>query len=647
MRMVTRSGFELGFSLKRSDCEPFGFYPFQKVATPRGLSTVVGYADGKLWFFVDGDCGAWYFTKQEFDNRSSEFYLLDDSYTVTKFLKKNKHSLLPLKPSECEWALKCIPGIDEFKNLSSNKVWTAELDGMLVSTIGFYCEKNEINPWNISADILQRDIFPTISAVCPSLSIEACIARLCCLRIFNEQLIPTLPYMQTCIGIEQRQSNGSANNTSSVPKVSIKESGSFAFSLKPQDELVTLGHLLIGRRGSIFLHVKSKLLNVMLERTATRAKKAEDDYDYPEDLPQLLLNRPKAAMARDHNDIETRISYSLFGQAFDELHFMDPTTLRMAYTHPMDDGQQRTFKVKFEGEGVDDYGGPYRECFSQFVEELQAVTTNDNESGSESCILPLLAPAPNRLNGSGNNRERFVINPSFLSPKRGSAVLYLEMFNFFGQLLGMALRNRISLHLELASTIWKPLLGEVLNISDLVNIDTQAANVLQSIKDLAKTVDEEPLQMEIAKDILADITWTTHLSDGTKVVLRRDSSGAEKAVELTEITEYCESVINARLLESSRAAIAMRDGLTTIIPCSILPLFTWKEFESRVCGQPDVNVDLLMECTEYDDDVSPTDAHIVMFWEVLRSLTPAQRRQFLRFVWARARLPPTASEFKQ
>ena len=106
------------------------------------------------------------------------------------------------------------------------------------------------------------------------------------------------------------------------------------------------------------------MLNSALRRTTTRAKKAEDDYDYPEDLPQVVLNRPKAILARSKPDPETRLSYSVFGQSFDELHFLEPTSLRMGYTHPMDDGQERTFKVKFEGEGVDDYGGPYREFFA-------------------------------------------------------------------------------------------------------------------------------------------------------------------------------------------------------------------------------------------------------------------------------------------
>ena len=88
----------------------------------------------------------------------------------------------------------------------------------------------------------------------------------------------------------------------------------------------------------------------LVDRTATAPKKAEDDYDYPEDLPQVLLNRPKAAAARTKPDPESRLSYSLFGQAFDELHFMEPASLRLGYTHPMDDGQRRTFKVKFEEE---------------------------------------------------------------------------------------------------------------------------------------------------------------------------------------------------------------------------------------------------------------------------------------------------------
>jgi hypothetical protein len=43
-------------------------------------------------------------------------------------------------------------------------------------------------------------------------------------------------------------------------------------------------------RTLIFFKTKAQLLTRCLERTVTRAKKAEDDYDYPDDLPQVVLN---------------------------------------------------------------------------------------------------------------------------------------------------------------------------------------------------------------------------------------------------------------------------------------------------------------------------------------------------------------------
>jgi len=212
-----------------------------------------------------------------------------------------------------------------------------------------------------------------------------------------------------------------------------------------------LARLLCDMRGSVFLHTKKRVFAVVLDRTVTRAKKAEDDYDYPEDLPQVSLNRPKAAAASERADPAVRLSYSLFGQAFDELHFMGATALRMAYTHPMDDGQERTFKVKFEGEGVDDYGGPYREVFAQFCAELQATKAEEGvDGGAERCVLPLLMPCPNRRHGVGSNRERFVVAPdTLLAPGAPGTSLYAEMLIFLGQVIGIAMRSEIALQLEL------------------------------------------------------------------------------------------------------------------------------------------------------------------------------------------------------
>ena len=99
----------------------------------------------------------------------------------------------------------------------------------------------------------------------------------------------------------------------------------------------------------------------------------------------------------------------------------------MGYTHPMDDGQERTFKVKFEGEGVDDYGGPYREIFSYFSNELQK--TSQAPNNLLRCVLPLLLPA--------NEPFKFVINPGLTSQSSNST------FEFLGKLMGVALRCKV------------------------------------------------------------------------------------------------------------------------------------------------------------------------------------------------------------
>ena len=61
----------------------------------------------------------------------------------------------------------------------------------------------------------------------------------------------------------------------------------------------------------------------------------------------------------------------------------------------------------------------------------------------------------------------------------------------------------------------------------------------------------------------------------------------------------------------------------------------------------EIDIDLLRLNTEYDDDVSADDQHILWMWEILKEWDHEKRRAFLRFVWARSHLPPTAKEFKQ
>ena len=88
-------------------------------------------------------------------------------------------------------------------------------------------------------------------------------------------------------------------------------------------------------------------------------------------------------------------------------------------------------------------------------------------------------------------------------------------------------------------------------------------------------------------------------------------------------------------------------GLATIIPLATLSIFSWKELQVMVCGHATVDMSLLASKTIYGDGCSETDVHIRYFWHALRSFSDSQKSLFLRFVWGRSRLPPTAAEFTQ
>ena len=55
-----------------------------------------------------------------------------------------------------------------------------------------------------------------------------------------------------------------------------------------------------------------------------------------------------------------RLRVSVFGQLVDSMRHWDDRSLRRSFVHMQDAGQARAFFVKFTGEGVDDHGGPYR-----------------------------------------------------------------------------------------------------------------------------------------------------------------------------------------------------------------------------------------------------------------------------------------------
>ncbi|CAK4203985.1 unnamed protein product [Aphanomyces euteiches] len=322
----------------------------------------------------------------------------------------------------------------------------------------------------------------------------------------------------------------------------------------------------------------------------------------------LTLNRPKAARWKPTNNDYNR--FALFAQAYREMINWAPSIYCRT---------NNLYVVTFLGENSIDAGGPYRETLSQFCAELQ------------SSQLPLLLPTPNGQHNVGTHRDAWVLHP--VSHEQHSGML-----TFLGKLLGVAIRTKFCLSLNLSQVVWKLLVQDPITLDDLEAIDTLVVSSMRSLR----TIEQSGVTEELFADFVLE-TMTTLSTDNRMVNLVDD--GDSIPVTFATRHTFADLVEAYRMHEFDDAAKYLRQGLGLVVPLRLLRLFTWMELEALVCGTPKVDIDLLEKCTEYSS-CNPTDQHVIWFWEVLRGYNQEARQAFLRFVWGRSRLPRSIQEFQ-
>jgi hypothetical protein len=459
-------------------------------------------------------------------------------------------------------------------------------------------------------------------------------------------------------------------------------------------------------RKLVLNYTKRAHWEAVLQATTTPTPLHQDEYEDPREIKTIKINRVRASASRlaSIRNISERLRLSVFGQLHKEMRPWSNSAFRRAYLGKGHGGQKRAFKVRFLGEGVNDYGGPYRAVFEQIADELQddrlilpasasgsrpgSAAGTAAAGGGDKCLLPLLVPCPNRTSAVGPNQDKFVLSPGNPSP------LALELMQWLGKLVGMALRHGLPIGLDLPSTVWRPLVGLPLDRKVLESLDLLAVRTLQQVEATAQAAEARANRATPRGSAAAaarggeenhlvpegweeDLTFTTHLSDGSLVALPISSSSttaattttttaaaglADNATATTSTTaaaaaaaaethvtrsnwrEYVRLVETVRLKESSAMLGAFQDGLAAVLPQELLPLFTEEEVERLICGVREVDVDLLRQCTDYEA-TDPEAPHVKAFWEVLQEMTPEERTDFLRFTWARSRMPTSAKDF--
>ncbi len=281
-----------------------------------------------------------------------------------------------------------------------------------------------------------------------------------------------------------------------------------------------------------------------------------------------VLERSKAFSLKALGQVDSTGQRSIFGQLWQQLKGKTDRFKKRPRKIKF------PFSVKFKGEGGIDAGGLFRETLDQLCDELQS-----------SC-LPLLVPTPNNKTAFGEFREKWTVNPS------ATQELNFEMYTFLGNLIGMSFRLGHLLPLNLSSVFWKRLAGEKVDRADLRGVDAYCVQCLDDIVNIDKKgVDSKSFSQVI------DDCFVTRLSDGSEVELIKNGRNVKMTFE--NRTEYAGLVETARLEEGQAQIKAVVAGVFSVVPQSVIRLYTWRELEYKVCGKPSFSVDALKKITRY------------------------------------------------
>lgn len=294
------------------------------------------------------------------------------------------------------------------------------------------------------------------------------LARASLLRVFNDRLARALPFLSISLPEAdwERERVGYTELidvepshddpfTSSINRQLMGPSSYLAASHRRLWRPMCTARRLRALRRLALTSTKRGFWDSVLQATTTATPLHQDEYEDPREIKTIKINRVRASASRlaAVRNINERLRLSVFGQLHKEMRSWASSNYRRAYLGKGHGGQRRAFKVKFLGEGVNDYGGPYRAVFEQIVDELQDDRFPLSQRPGEKCLLPLLVPCPNRMGAVGSNQDKFVLNPGPSSP------LALELMQFLGKMVGMAVRHGLPMGLDLPATVWRAIVG--------------------------------------------------------------------------------------------------------------------------------------------------------------------------------------------
>ncbi|XP_061115937.1 probable E3 ubiquitin-protein ligase HECTD4 isoform X3 [Conger conger] len=466
--------------------------------------------------------------------------------------------------------------------------WSLEMDVALVQYINRLCRHLAITPARLHPHEVYLD---------PA---DAADPRVACLL--------AVPVESLRLRFALLQSLNSMLESFFLPQVELRQTATYQNSIAA---------LLGEAKGLVFYDTKvtvmNRVLNATVQRTADHA------------APEITLDPLEIVGGEIRSSENTYLC-----QAARQLSCVPSSQLCVKLASGGD--PTYAFNIRFTGEEVHGTSGSFRHFLWQVCKELQ--------SSALSLLLPCPSAAANR------NKGKYILTPC--------PITYAEeqLLNFFGQLLGIAVRADVPLPLDLLGSFWKGLVGEPLDPeSDLQEADLLTYNYVKKFESVSEEAELEALCAEISSQHHTGespdspsrpcCTFTYVAMTGEEVELCQGGRGISVTWENKDMYARAVRALRLRELENTECMTAVRAGLASIIPLQLLTMLSPLEVELRTCGLPYINLEFLKAHTMYQVGLMETDQHIEFFWTALEMFTQEELCKFIKFACNQERIPFT------
>ncbi|XP_042493739.1 E3 ubiquitin-protein ligase UPL3-like [Macadamia integrifolia] len=281
--------------------------------------------------------------------------------------------------------------------------------------------------------------------------------------------------------------------------------------------------------------------------------------------------------------------------------------------------------------------GDNQKTSTEDISDMKKLGLDSTVEGRDLVQAPLgLFPRPWPPNADASNGSQF------------SKVI--EYFRLVGRVMAKALQDGRLLDLPLSTAFYKLVLGQELDLHDILSFDAEFGKILQELEVLVSRKRYlEAMggnhQNEIA-ELLFHGAPIEDLSLGFSVPAYPDyvlKPGAEnEMVDINNLEEYISLVVDATVKTGiMRQKEAFRAGFNQVFDISSLQIFSPSELDYLLCGRRELwEAETLVDHIKFDHGYTAKSPAIVNLLEIMGEFTPEQQRAFCQFVTGAPRLPP-------